>query len=338
MDLITHLKQNPFVLAPMAGITDYAFRNFMKQMGVGIVVSELVSATGIKFKSAKTMELLRFDDKQRPVGLQLFGEDPVQLGEAAKVIEDLGADFVDLNFGCPVPKVVKKGAGSALLKDLNALTGVLKAVRSAVSIPVTIKIRTGWCAQSRNADQVTHIAYNEGMSWVAIHGRTRAAAYTGLADWDYIKQVKAQSPLPVIGNGDIVTAEMAVERLKESDCDGVMIGRGCLKNPSIFLESLSLLRPDVVPDLIEQNMQTVFNNLYASLAAHCAEPILKIQLRKFAAWYSSGYPGSAQFRKSLFQTAAVEDIMSSANDYFSSLQFVKQEDTSQEAFLMGGHG
>lgn len=337
MNPLEALKQNPFVLAPMAGITDHAFRTFMKKLDASVVVTELVSASGIEYKSERTMKLMSFDESQRPIGIQLFGEDPEILGRAAAVAEAEGADFVDLNFGCPVPKVVKKGAGSAMMKDPVLLQKVLAAVKGAVKIPVTIKIRTGWDANSRNAVEVCHIAYNEGISWVAIHGRTRAQSYTGFADWDFIADVKSQAKLPILGNGDILTPKQAILRLNQSGCDGVMIGRGCLKNPFIFMDALSLWRGEELKT-VQRDYVSLFNGLKNELVAHCDEHITGIQLRKFAAWFSTGYSGAAQFRKNLFQSKSNEEIMNLANEFFASIGSVEQEDTSQEDFLMGGHG
>ena len=245
-DLVGYLKKNPFVLAPMAGITDAPFRTFMREMGAGVVVTELVSATGLQYSSDKTRKLMHFEEVQRPIGIQIFGETLEHLAFATREIEVMGADFVDLNFGCPVPKVVKKGAGSAVLKDLVALRDILRTVKAASSLPVTIKIRTGWDESTRNSEEVCQVAYDEGITWVAIHGRTRAAAYSGKADWEYISNVKAKARLPVLGNGDITSAEMALQRLKDSGCDGVLIGRGCLKNPWIFREALALYHQDQV--------------------------------------------------------------------------------------------
>lgn len=332
------LKQNPFVLAPMAGITDHPFRTFMRKMGAGIVVSELVSATGIEYKSARTLSLMSFEESQRPVGIQLFGEEPSHVARAAQLIEEMGADFVDLNFGCPVPKVVKKGAGSAMLKDLPAMTELLSTVVKAVKIPVTIKIRTGWDAETRNAHEVVKIAANEGIAWVAIHGRTRAQGYSGDADWNYIAEVKSKASLPIIGNGDIHFAPQAVERLLQSGCDGVMIGRGALKNPYIFRDAMALWRGEPLDQTLRRDFATLFLALKEAIVARCDDRIVQIQLKKFAAWFATGYPGSAQFRKQIFQGKTVDEITVLALNYFTSLQNISQEDTSSEAFLMGGHG
>ncbi len=336
-DPVEHLKTNPFVLAPMAGITDSCFRTFMRELGCGVVISELVSAHGIEYKSHRTLQLMKFEECQRPVGIQLFGEDPESLARAAQVVEEAGADFVDLNFGCPVPKVVKKGAGSAILKDLLQVEKVFRAVKSATHLPVTVKIRTGWDEQSRNADKVAEIAYNEGLSWVAIHGRTRAAGYSGLADWDYIAEVKAKSRIPILGNGDIHNAETAVRRLRESGCDGVMIGRGCLKNPWIFREARELyFEGSTAP--IEKDFVGLFRRMREVFEGNVDAKITMLQMKKFASWYSSGYPGASNFRKVIFQTRTLDEAMDTILAFFSDLRFVQQADTSHEAFLMGGHG
>ncbi|WP_413559329.1 tRNA dihydrouridine synthase DusB [Bdellovibrio sp. HCB209] len=337
MNLLHALKTNPFVLAPMAGITDHAFRTFMKKLDASVVVTELVSASGIEYKSEKTLKLMGYDEIQRPIGIQLFGESPEILANAAKFAEADGCDFIDLNFGCPVPKVVKKGAGSAMMKDPVGMQKVLAAVKGAVKIPVTIKIRTGWDSTARNAAEICNIAYNEGIEWVAIHGRTRNQGYSGFADWDFITEVKNQAKLPILGNGDILTPRQAVLRLEQSGCDGVMIGRGCLKNPFIFMDALSLWRGEGLKD-VKRDYVSLFNGLKNELVAHCDEHITGIQLRKFAAWFSTGYPGAAQFRKNLFQSKSNEEIMTLANEFFAGIGSVEQEDQSKDEFLMGGHG
>lgn len=332
------LRRNPFVLAPMAGITDHAFRSFMKKLDASVVVTELVSATGIEYKSERTLQLMSYDETQRPIGIQLFGEDPEIIARGAQVAEAQGADFVDLNFGCPVPKVVKKGAGSAMLKDLVTMQKVLNACVNAVKIPVTIKIRTGWDQNQRNALDVCNLAYDEGITWVAIHGRTRAQGYSGSADWDFITDLKAKTKIPLLGNGDILTPHKAVSRLKETGCDGVLIGRGALKNPLIFADALSLWRNEPVRSDLKRNYHGIFQDLHVALQTHCSEHILNIQLKKFASWFSTGYPGAAQFRKDIFQLKNNDEVLSCALDFFRSISDIEQEDTSHEEFLMGGHG
>ncbi|MEZ4873723.1 MAG: tRNA dihydrouridine synthase DusB [Bdellovibrionales bacterium] len=336
MDLLEELKQNPFVLAPMAGITDRPFRSFMRKYNCGPVITELVSANGLQYNSKKTKKLMQFDQIQHPVGIQIFGERLDALADAAKYVEELGADFVDLNFGCPVKKVVSKGAGSAVLKDMQQLINVLRAVKAAVNIPVTIKVRTGWDANSKNSIDVAKIAYDEGITWMGIHGRTRAQGYSGQADWEYIKAVKENSKIPILGNGDITSAKIAVQRMQESGCDGVMIGRGCLKNPWIFRESLNLWRGENLD--VERNYSKLFDEMKLEFFNFHDERVASLQLKKFAAWYSAGYPGAAKFRKTLFQSKSTSDLVDSISEYFFELDHIPQADTSAEPFLMGGHG
>lgn len=344
---LTALRENPFVLAPMAGITDHGFRSFMKARGSSVVITELVSAAGIQYDSKKTFDLMSFDQTQHPIGIQLFGEDPAQVAAAARVVQERGADFVDLNFGCPVPKVVKKGAGSAMMKEPLLMAQMLREVVAAVTIPVTIKVRTGWDANMRNALEIAHIAANEGITWMAIHGRTRAQGYSGHADWDFIAEVKAGAKLPIIGNGDIVSSAQAVRRLRESGCDGVMIGRGALKNPYLFQDALAqwqsqdAVKKPGVPQpssTAPRNYASLFQELHDSFAPHCPERILQIQLKKFAAWFATGYPGAAQFRKQVFQATSTAQLLEMALSFFASLTIDDQENPDNEGFLMGGHG
>jgi tRNA-dihydrouridine synthase B len=334
--LLLEMKKNPFLLAPMAAITDRAFRSFMREMGCGIVTTELVSANGLEYASEKTRRIMEFDEVQHPVGIQIFGERLDLLAKAASEVEQLGADFVDLNFGCPVPKVVKKGAGSAILKDLKQLVKVLRAVKAAVNIPVTMKTRTGWDEGSRNSDEVAKIAFDEGMTWLALHGRTRSKGYIGQADWDYLRWVKQSSPLPIIGNGDITSAQLANQRLRESGCDAVMIGRGCLKNPWIFREAMAVHKGS--EEAVERDFLSALLKLRSHLERTSPDKITLLQIKKFSAWFSAGYPGSAKFRKTVFQIKEKDELIDNVFEYFQSLKGIRQKDTSHEAFLMGGHG
>lgn len=336
MKLTDHLKLNPFVIAPMAGITDHSFRTFIRQLDSSVVVSELISANGLEYHNERTFEMMGFDEVQRPVGLQLFGDDPEVLARSAQIVEQKGVDFVDLNFGCPVPKVTKKGAGSAMLKDLALLQKVLSAVVKAVKIPVTIKVRTGWNHETLNADEVGNIAYNEGITWMAIHGRTRSQNYEGKANWDYIGEVKAKVKIPVLGNGDVLTAEDAVGWLKKYNLDGILIGRGALRNPYIFKESLVLYQGR--SETIEKDFYSLLIALNELYALRCSDRLRDIQLRKFAAWFSTGYPDSAQFRKKLFQSPNAESILGESKSYFSNLFSKTTRSHEEEKFLMGGHG
>jgi tRNA-dihydrouridine synthase B len=339
LNLLEELKKNPFVLAPMAGITDRAFRSLMRELGCGPVVTELVSATGLKYSSQKTRSLMAFDQVQHPIGIQIFGEAIEDMAFAAKEIEDMGADFVDINFGCPVQKVVKKGAGAAALKDPVHFRNVLRGVKSATKLPVTIKVRTGWDENSRNSHEIAQIAFDEGMEWMAIHGRTRAQGYAGQADWDYIREVKANAKIPILGNGDISNAQMANDRLRESGCDGVLIGRGCLKNPWIFQQALKIYHSQemaTAPTL--KNFDYLFERLHFHLIQNGESRVTALQIKKLSAWYSAGYPDSANFRKSVFQIQDTSSVLAATKSYFDSIASYLQKDTSHEPFLMGGHG
>jgi len=323
-------EEHQFWLAPMAGITDKPFRSFMRKMGCGPVVTELVSATGLRFSSEKTRRLMEFSSDQHPVGIQIFGDTLEDLAIAAKEVEQMGADFVDLNFGCPVPKVVKKGAGAAVLRDPQRLREILRTVKGSVGIPVTIKVRTGWDHESRNAHEVSQIAYDEGIASMAIHGRTRAQGYSGLADWDYIASVKENARIPVFGNGDITSGKMARNRLFQSGCDGVLIGRGCLKNPWIFQEANGM---NPIKDFTQ-----VFKLLQGDLESFYEDRLVALQLKKLSVWYSHGYPDASAFRKKVFGLETKDQVSQAIADYYGQLGTVPQQDTSHEDFLMGGHG
>lgn len=322
----------------MAGITNSPFRRLMRRRQSSLVVSELVSSNGIEYAGQKTLELLRFHHEERVIGLQIFGEHPELLCKASQYIEKLGADFVDLNLGCPVPKVVKKGAGSAMCRDPIALGKTLSAMVKSVKIPVSIKIRTGWDADSRNALDVVKAAADAGVVWVAIHGRTRAQGYSGLADWDFIGNVKAKSSIPIIGNGDITTAEVAVTKMKTYGVDAVLIGRGALRNPFIFEqayclwkgESFELPRAERYVQLIEEQ--------HGLLAETYSPKAAMIHARKFLAWYSSGFPGCHEFRSKVFSTPDPDVLWDEARRFFEVSTRTRDLAFMAQPFLMGGHG
>lgn len=347
------LARTPFVLAPMSGITDTIYRQMMRAMGAGVVVSELVSCHGILQGNRRTLDLLRFDECERPVGIQVFGDDPQVLGSAARAVEALGPDFVDLNLGCPVPKVVSKGGGAAMLKDPARLETVLRSMRRHFSIPLSVKIRAGWDSGSITAPDCVRAASEAGCLWVAIHGRTREQGYSGLPDWELIRQCKQVSGIPVIGNGDVTSARQAVGHLVEGDCDAVMIGRGALRNPWIFAEARARFEalapvlgdgaPGVpTPPAAHGGGSSRFLDL---LAVHCrllsanpwyANPLL--HMRKFAAWYSHGYPGSAAFRREVFVAPTIDAVFDLARRFFEPLADVPVEAKDEALFMRSGHG
>ncbi len=262
--MIEKLFLNPFVLAPMAGITDMPYRRLMRKMGAGGLVSEFVSAHAVVSKAPTLKKYLAYHEDERPLGIQLFGGDEKVLAEAAKIVQDVGVEFVDINLGCPVPKVTKKGGGSAWLCQPVELGEMLRLVKSSLSIPLTIKIRTGWDDKSKNAREVIRIAESEGVSAVSIHGRTRMQGYAGQADWDFISEMAQNTKMPIIGNGDVISGPLAAARLIRSGCAGVMIGRGALKNPWIFQEAMESL--DKLKKLTHDQQISVADGL---LKKHC---------------------------------------------------------------------
>ena len=368
----------------MAGVTDKPFRSFMREMGCGVITSELVSARALQGNNQRTHQLVKFSEDQRPYGIQIFGEDPYHIGEGAKAAEEFGPDFIDLNLGCPVNKIVKKGAGSALLRDLKSLSEVLHSLRASVQVPVSLKIRTGWDEKSLNADQVAHIAFDEGFAWMSIHGRTRAQAYSGKADWNYIQKISQQSPLPVVGNGDLISGQQAFSALKLSDCFAVMVGRGCLNNPWIFLEAMDCLKKhnQRTNDLKSRNelrdrkitkltnyrgqihtkqqkqiesaiseegsyvnqparnksFKLAIDRLIAHLENFYDERLFLLQLKKFSAWFSAGFPHSTDFRKNLFQEKDKQVVLEKIDEFFAKAENYQKPEPVYEPFLMRGHG
>ena len=325
--------KNPFFLAPMAGVTDKPFRSFMKSMDCGLMTTELVSARALLENNDKTKRIMERHRGEGPWGVQIFGQNPEVLSEGAKRVEELGVDFIDLNLGCPVNKIVKNGAGAALLKDLKKLGKVLNSLRASISLPLSLKVRTGWDDSSRNALEVARLAFNEGFSWITIHGRSRAQGYSGQADWEYISEVAALSPLPVVGNGDIHSATQAVNALKTSQCKGVMIGRGSLSNPWIFQECLQQLHGT---QFARQPLKILIEKLSLELESFYNERLFLIQLKKFISWFSSGLPSSSSFRQKLFQTKEKQAIFALISSLFD--KEIPSHTKKYEPFLRQGHG
>lgn len=321
--------RNPFWLAPMAGVTDVCFRQLMDEMNAGVLISELVSAKGLFYNSEKTRKMMRVHPNSKSItGIQLFGESAEDIVRASEFVESAGAQFIDINLGCPVKKVVKKGCGAALLRDPAYLEKFLTAVKNGIRLPLTVKMRTGWNEEELTIHECVKAAYNSGCEWVAIHGRTRAQGYEGKADWDLIAEVKKRAKLPIIGNGDIRSAERTKERLKESKVDAVMIGRGALRNPGIFNESIGLKNDRSCLNIIrryQENLNEYYDTRFAL-----------ILLRKFAAWLAFGNSGAAKFRKNMFECLTTAEVMEKAEEFFQNqrpLQFDENEE-----FMMGGHG
>jgi tRNA-dihydrouridine synthase B len=326
--------RSPFWLAPMAGITDVAFRELMDENGAGVLISELVSAKGLLYNSGKTRKMIRIHPRPGTlVGIQLFGESAEDIIAAARVVQEENADFIDLNMGCPVKKVVKKGCGAALMRDPGYLEEFLYQIKRGIELPLTVKMRTGWSDEELTIHECTEAAYNAGCEWVAIHGRTRTQGYEGLADWDLIREVKSQAKLPIIGNGDIRDAAVARQRLEESGVDAVMIGRGALRNPWIFMECQG--NYDQNSFAANELLLRYLEKLRRSYDTR----ITLILLRKFCTWLAFGYPCAASFRRSMFQLTTVKEVLDCSEAFFQNVAHLPPPRFEEaEAFMMGGHG
>lgn len=303
------ILENNLVLAPMAGVTDLPFRVLCKEQGAGLICMEMVSAKGIYYNNKNTEILLTTAKEERPVSLQLFGSDPQIMSEMAKKIEERPFDILDINMGCPVPKVVNNGEGSALMKNPKLVGEIVSQIVKAIQKPVTVKIRKGFDDEHVNAVEIAKIVEEAGASAIAVHGRTREQYYSGKADWDIIRQVKEAVSIPVIGNGDILTAQDALAMKQQTNCDGFMIGRGAQGNPWIFRQILHSL--ETGEELPKPSMEEVTDMLLHHAKAQIAfkgEVVGIREMRKHAAWYTSGYKNSAKLRGKINEVETYEEL------------------------------
>ena len=301
--------KNNLILAPMAGVTDLPFRLLCKEQGAGLLCMEMVSAKAIYFNNKNTEELLTIDDREPPVSLQLFGSDPDIISEMAKMIENRPFSILDINMGCPVPKVAGNGEGSALMKNPKLVEEIVSKTAKAIKKPVTVKIRKGFDDEHINAVEIARIAESAGAAAVAVHGRTREQYYSGKADWDIIRQVKEAVKIPVIGNGDVTSPEAARQLMETTGCDGIMIGRGAQGNPWIFRQILHWMETgeeEPKPDLEEvkamilrhAKMLVEYKGAYTGIR----------EMRKHVAWYTAGYPNSAKLRARVNEIESLEAL------------------------------
>jgi len=302
---------NQVVLAPMAGVTDSTFRKIAKELGCGLVCAEMVSDKAIVYGSKKTIDMLAFDDLERPISQQIFGSDKESFVKAAKYIEKtIKPDIIDINMGCPVPKVaVKAQAGAALLKDPNKIYDIVKAVVKSVNVPVTVKIRSGWDEKSINAVEVARICEKAGASAITVHARTRKQRYTGKADWNIIKEVKESVSLPVIGNGDIKTPFDAKRMLDKTDCDAIMVGRGILGNPWLIRQIIKWLDENILiegPNNEEKINMCLKHLKY--LVKLKGDKLALLQMKGHASWYIKGIEGASEIRRKINSANSIKEL------------------------------
>ncbi|MCX6374946.1 MAG: tRNA dihydrouridine synthase DusB [Armatimonadetes bacterium] len=299
----------PVVLAPMAGITNHAFRLICRRFGAGLVWTDMISSCGIKYRNPKTLSMFDWTPEEGPVAVQLFGADPRAMANAAKVIEESGADIVDINVGCPVPKVRKSGAGAGLIESLETAREVMESVVQAVKIPVTVKTRKGLNDRIVTAVEVARIAEDAGISAIAIHGRTAEQGYSGSADWSIIAEVKGSVRIPVIGNGDVKSPEDAKRMLDETGCDAVMIGRASLGNPWIFRRTAHFLATgELLPAPTHaERIEVALEHLRMMIELYGEDRGIR-EMRGQIAWYVRGMPGAAGMRRRFSQAVTPEDM------------------------------
>jgi tRNA-dihydrouridine synthase B len=310
----------PVILAPMSGVTDMPFRRLVKRMGAGLVISEMIASQAMIRHTRQTMKMIEKSEEELPSVVQIAGCDPDVMAEAAKLNEDMGAHIIDINMGCPVKKIVNTYAGSALMRDEDLAGRIMDAVVNAVKIPVTLKMRTGWNDDNRNAPTLAKRAENSGIQMITIHGRTRCQLYTGRSDWSFIRQVKDAVGIPIIGNGDVVTEQDAVTLLEKSGADGVMIGRGAYGRPWFINQVGHFLKTgETLPDPDLKTQYAILEQHVEDMLRHYGEDAGSKIARKHIGWYSKGLECSADFRVRVHQAETVHALKNEIKNFYGSL-------------------
>lgn len=315
--------KNNVVLAPMAGVCNSAFRKIIKEMGCSLVFAEMISDKGLIYNNEKTVNMLYFEECERPIAQQIFGSDKDTFVKAAKMVEEImHPDIIDINMGCPVPKVaIRAQAGSALLKNTDKIREIVEAVVSSVNVPVTVKIRSGWDSNSINAVEVAKVCEEAGASAITVHGRTRSQGYSGNVDLDIIKKVKEAVSIPVIGNGDITDIDSAKKMLSYTGCDAIMIGRGVLGNPWLMKEIITYLDTGekISKPTYEDKINMCFHHLNYLLKIK-SEKISVLEMRSHIAWYLKGIPGSQKVKNEIFKVTTSENLKKILGNYLKELK------------------
>lgn len=301
---------NQVALAPMAGVTDKAFRIIAKSCGCGWVCTEMISDMGLVFGQSRTQRIADTRGEERPVMVQIFGSNPVTMGQAAAIVADQGADFIDINMGCPTPKIVKNGEGAALMLDPTRCRDIIRSVVKAVQVPVTVKMRKGWDEARTNCLELAQMAEQEGIAAITLHPRTRMQFFAGRADWAMIKSMKELVKIPVIGSGDIRSAADAQQMISFTGCDAVMLGRACLGNPFLIRETVQLLTNGLVipPPTAKERIDTAIRHLELAIEFK-GEWVAVREMRKQLAWYVKGRPGASEMRSQLNQASSKAELL-----------------------------
>ena len=310
----------PLILSPMAGVTDVSFRRLLKRRGgIGLTVSEFISVEGLTRNNPKSKRQMRFYEDERPFAVQIFGGQPERMRMAAEMAEEIGADILDVNCGCPAPKVVKHGGGSGLLKDHPRLETILKEIKKAITIPLTVKIRAGFYDHTINAVETAKLAEACGAEHIALHGRTKEQGYRGLANWELVKEIKETVRVPVSGSGDVTTIQQAFDRFSETGCDGVLIGRGAMANPWIFrqIEDAMNGREPFQPTLADK--RAVLLEYFEMLREDMPQMAAIGRMKQLAGQFTRGLQGGALFRTAIYHSHSVEEILGRISEYFEAI-------------------